>query len=111
MVSDYRNSVVFAGYQAGGTRGQKLLQGKSSIRIFGEDIEVKASISKIPGFSAHADYSEMIDLLKHSADFQPQKVFVVHGEEDAADEFRLHLEDEFNWDVCVPEYKDSFELI
>lgn len=110
MVSDYRNSVVFAGYQAGGTRGQKLLQGKSSIRIFGEDIAVKASISKIPGFSAHADYSEMIELLKQSTDFQPKKVFVVHGEEDAADEFRLHLEGEFNWDVSVPEYKDSFEL-
>lgn len=111
MVSDYRNSVVFAGYQAGGTRGQKLLQGKSSIRIFGEEIEVKASISKIPGFSAHADYSEMIDLLKQSTGFQPKKVFVVHGEVDAADEFRIHLEDEFNWNVCIPEYKDSFDLI
>lgn len=111
MVTNHRNSIVFAGYQAGGTRGQKLLQGSSAIRIFGQDFDVKASIHKLPGFSAHADYSEMVSWLRETQDFHPKKVFVVHGEPDAADEFRIHLQDEFNWDVSVPDYKDRVNLV
>lgn len=111
MVSDHRNAIVFAGYQAGGTRGHKLLRGATSIRIFGQDYEVKAEVLTIPGFSAHADYSEMLEWLQDSQNFHPKKVFVTHGDSDAADDFRMHLHNEFKWDVCVPDYKDQFELL
>jgi metallo-beta-lactamase family protein len=110
LIQNYRNTIVFAGYQAGGTRGQKLTSGTKKIRIFGRECKVNASIKSIPGFSAHADYKEMIDWLKQTKKLSPKQVFVTHGEADAADEFRLHLKDEFNWKVTVPDYLDEFQV-
>jgi metallo-beta-lactamase family protein len=110
LIQDHRNTIVFAGYQAGGTRGQKLTSGSKKIRIFGKDIDVEAEIDTIPGFSAHADYNEMIRWLKQSNNLAPKHVFVTHGEEEAADAFRLHLKDAFNWDVSVPDYLEEFQI-
>ena len=98
------------GYQAGGTRGRKLLNGTTSVRIFGQEVDVKANIEEIDTLSAHADYNEMIEWLKQSKDLNPKQVFIVHGEPDAADEFRLHLQDQLGWTATVPEYLSEHEV-
>ncbi|VAW37313.1 Metallo-beta-lactamase family protein, RNA-specific [hydrothermal vent metagenome] len=108
FLPDNRNTIVFTGYQAGGTRGQKLRDGAKHLQIFGREVEVTANIEKIPSFSAHADYREMIDWLKQSKNLNPKQVFVVHGEADAADEFRLRLKKEFGWHITVPYYLSEF---
>jgi len=82
MLPDHRNTVVFTGYQAHGTRGRDLVDGVKQIKMFGEYVPVKAEVLIDDGFSAHADQSELIDWAK-GLDPQPAQVFVVHGEEGA----------------------------
>ena len=110
LLPDYRNTVIMVGYQAGGTRGRKLLNGCTSVRIFGQEVDVKASIKEIDTFSAHADYNEMIQWLKQSKDLKPKQIFIVHGEPEAADEFRLHLKDQLGWTATVPDYLSEYEV-
>ena len=101
MAPDHRNSIVFAGYQAGGTRGAKLVGGARSVRIFGEDITVNAEVVSLPAMSAHADASQLIDWLK-TLKKVPNHVFVTHGEPDAADALRWRIEHELGWSASVP---------
>ena len=101
MAPDHRNSIVFAGYQAGGTRGAKLVGGARSVRIFGEDITVNAEVVSLPAMSAHADASQLIDWLK-TLKKVPKHVFVTHGEPDAADALRWRIEHELGWSASVP---------
>jgi metallo-beta-lactamase family protein len=101
MAPDHRNSIVFAGYQAGGTRGAKLVDGARSVRIFGEDIAVNAEVVSLPSMSAHADASQLIDWLKTLKKI-PKHVFVTHGEPDAADALRWRIEHELGWSASVP---------
>ena len=110
MLPDNRNAVVMAGYQAGGTRGRKLLDGDQLVKIFGQDVPVKARIEAIETLSAHADYQELIGWLKSSDNLHPKQVFVVHGEPDAADAFRLQLQDQLGWQVKVPDYQSVHQL-
>jgi metallo-beta-lactamase family protein len=110
FLPDNRNSIVFAGYQAGGTRGSKLLKQPNYIRIFGIDINVKAKIHELSSFSAHADYKEMTHWLKQSKISNPEKIFLVHGEPEASDEFRVHLKDQFGWEATIPDYLSEYQL-
>lgn len=110
FLPDYKNTIIMVGYQAGGTRGRKLLNGSSSLRIFGQDVDVKANIEEIDTLSAHADYNEIIQWLKQAKNLSPKQVFVVHGEPEAADEFRLHLKDQLNWTATVPDYMSEHEV-
>ena len=88
-----KNTVLFVGYQARGTLGRIILEGAEKVRLLGTEVVVKAKIEKINAFSAHADYN---DLLKWMGGFKekPTKVFVTHGEEDSAEDFKLKLEKE-----------------
>jgi metallo-beta-lactamase family protein len=98
---DHRNSIIFSGFQAAGTRGAKLLAGERTARIFGQDIEINAEVISLPGMSAHADAGQIISWLKTLA-IPPKQVFVTHGEPEAADALRLRIKDELKWDVQVP---------
>jgi len=82
MLPDHRNTVVFTGYQAVGTRGADLVAGAKQIKMFGQYVPVKAEILLDDGFSAHADQSELLDWVK-SLTPKPKTVFVVHGEDGA----------------------------
>ena len=101
MASDHRNSVVFAGYQAAGTRGAKMLAGDQTVRIFGEDIAINAEVVSLPSMSAHADAGQLITWMKTLKKI-PKHVFVTHGEPASADALRLRISRELGWDVSVP---------
>jgi metallo-beta-lactamase family protein len=103
MAPNPRNHIVFPGFQVGGTRGAKLIQGATEVKIFGEYVAVKATVSHLEGFSGHADASELMQWLRgfHSP---PRQTFVVHGEPQASDALRTRIADELGWKVCVPEH-------
>jgi metallo-beta-lactamase family protein len=107
---DDRNSIVFVGFQAYGTRGRLLSEGAREIRIFGTDYPVRAQIHVIDSFSAHGDYSE---ILRWLAGFKrtPLKTFLVHGEPKAIEAMKDHITSAHHgWQVEAPEYLQSFEL-
>lgn len=109
LASDHRNSIVFAGYQAGGTRGAKMVAGDPTIRIYGEDIRINAEVVSLPSMSAHADAGQLIDWLK-TLKKPPLHIFVTHGEPQASDALRMRIKKECGWDVSVPLLGQRVEL-
>ncbi len=101
LAGDHRNSIVFAGFQAGGTRGARLVAGERSVRIFGEDVRINAEVVSLSSMSAHADAGQLIDWMK-TAPKAPRHVFVNHGEPNAADALRVRIGRELHWDASVP---------
>jgi metallo-beta-lactamase family protein len=106
---DPRNAIVLCGYQAGGTRGAALAAGNRQLRIFGQDIHVGAEVAQLAAGSAHADAEEILAWLR-TAPQPPRKVFVTHGEPDAADALRARIEHELGWPAHFPEYLERVEL-
>lgn len=88
---NHKNSVVFVGYAAHGTLARRIIDGEERVRIFGEEIPVRASIHTIGGFSAHADQAELLDWHRHTGG--PETTFLVHGEEDSMNSFAKKLKD------------------
>lgn len=106
---DPRNSILFAGFQAGGTRGAAIVQGVESIKIHGEQIPVRAEVAMIGNLSAHADADETLDWLR-GFESPPRRTFVTHGEPVSADALRHRIEEELRWDCSVPDYLEKVEL-
>lgn len=106
---DHRNTLLFSGYQAAGTRGRKLLEGARETKIYGQWLPINAEIAELPMMSAHADSDE---LMRWLSGFQraPRRVFVVHGEADASEALRERIQRELGWSVCVPLQGQEFEL-
>jgi metallo-beta-lactamase family protein len=103
------NTVLLAGFQAPGTRGEALRSHAEAVKIFGEYVPVRAEIVELHSMSAHADYVELVDWLK-SVKTAPHRVFITHGEIPAATGFRTHLDKSFGWDAEIPEYKETVLL-
>jgi metallo-beta-lactamase family protein len=97
-------SVIFVGYAARGTLARQIIDGAKQVRIFGDEIQVRASIHTIGGFSAHADQAQLLDWHSHT---QADRTFLVHGEEDALQAFSRLLKDTR---VEIPELHQSYEL-
>lgn len=106
---DERNTILLAGFQAGGTRGDRLARGEKEIKIHGAMWPVKAQIEKLDNLSAHADYREILGWLDNFTE-APRKTFVVHGEADAAASMCDKIRDRFGWETTVPDYLDTEEL-
>jgi len=107
---DERNSVVFVGFQAAGTRGRYLVEGARTIKIYGVEYPVRARIESIEGFSAHGDYNEILRWLE-GFKTPPRKTFLVHGEPRAVVAMRDHIREKHPaWDIAIPKYLESFEL-
>jgi metallo-beta-lactamase family protein len=106
---DPRNAIVLCGYQAGGTRGAALAAGNKQLRIFGQDVQVGAEVIQLAAGSAHADADEILAWLR-TAPKPPRKVFVTHGEPDAADALRARIEHELGWPAHFPEYLEHVDL-
>lgn len=109
MAPDDRNAILFCGHQAGGTRGEAMINGAQVVRIHGQDIRVRASVVKIDGLSAHADGNEIIAWLKHFK-LAPIQTFITHGEPAGADGLRLKIERELNWQCEVPEHLSCYHI-
>lgn len=107
---DPKNTILFSGFQAGGTRGAAMLEGAKEIKIHGEYVPVNAEIAIIDNLSAHADANEIITWLKHF-DTPPKQTFITHGEPIAADTLRLKIEEKLGWEVYVPDYLETVDLV
>jgi len=107
----WRNNaaVVFVGYQADGTLGQRLKQGEKEVKIFGEEIKVKANIYSIEGFSGHGDRDDLIAWLKEIKT-TPKKTFIVHGEDDAREDFAEAIKTEIGIDTIIPKKDEEFKV-
>ncbi|MYM95432.1 MBL fold metallo-hydrolase RNA specificity domain-containing protein [Duganella vulcania] len=109
FASDARNTILFAGFQAGGTRGAAMLDGAPEIKIYGEYVPLRASVKQIDNLSAHADAGEILSWLGHFEQ-APKRTFITHGEPAAADALRHRIEEQLHWNCHVPEYLEQQEL-
>ncbi|HJV61303.1 MAG TPA: MBL fold metallo-hydrolase [Albitalea sp.] len=106
---DWRNTILFTSFQAGGTRGAAMVAGAPTIRIHGEDVPVRAEVAMIENLSAHADAGEIVDWLR-GFERPPRQTFITHGEPPAADALRLRIEHELGWHCRMPDYLETVHL-
>ncbi|MCU6482100.1 metallo-beta-lactamase family protein [Arthrobacter silviterrae] len=106
---DPKNAIVLAGYQAPGTRGAALAGGQRTLRIYGEDVTVRAEVAALDGFSAHADSDALVRWMQ-SAPKPPRMTYITHGEPDSADALRLRIKHELGWHARVPEHLETISL-
>lgn len=103
---DPRNTILFSGFQAAGTRGAAMTSGAETVKIHGQYFPVRAEIVNLSMMSAHADSAELLDWLRNFR-AQPRMTFITHGEPVAADTLRRSIGEELGWACCVPEYCDQ----
>jgi len=101
--ADPKNTILFTGFQAGGTRGAAMVAGAQSIKMYGHYIPVRAEVHNLSMLSAHADQQE---LLRWAGSFKtpPRTTFIVHGEPQGADALRHALEEKLGWNCVVPDH-------
>jgi metallo-beta-lactamase family protein len=109
LIGDHRNTILFTGFQAGGTRGDRLLKGEKLIKIHGEMYPVKAQIEELRNTSAHSDYEEILQWLGNFKK-APKTTFITHGEKEAANHLKAKIEKQLGWNVVIPEYLQSKNL-
>jgi len=102
-------TLLFIGYQAEGTLGRHLQSGGKTARIDGEEFPVRCRVRSISGFSAHADEHELTAWLGHFGD-EPRRVFIVHGDPDAAQAFAERVRTELGMDPYLPHYRETVTL-
>lgn len=103
------DTLVIVGFQPEGTRGRKILNGDESVRIFGQEVQVRCRVDSIDGLSAHADRKELLRWL-NGFDQSPKQCFVIHGEPEASIALRATIEHKLKWNAVIPEYLESFDL-
>jgi metallo-beta-lactamase family protein len=101
---DARNTVLFVGYQAAGTRGRSLVEGAKNVRIHGQQVSVNATIEKIDSMSAHADRGEILRWLGTFPE-RPDRLVLVHGEPAPMDALKATIEQRLSWQVVTPEHR------
>ncbi len=104
-----QNTVLFIGYQAEGTRGRAILDGKDSVKIFGTQVPVNAHIESISGFSGHGDYEEILAWLS-AFNHPPKMTYLVHGESDVSNALAGKIRRKLGWKVTVPEMGQKIEF-
>lgn len=104
-----QNTILFIGYQAEGTRGRTILEGKSEVKIHGNYVPIRAQIEQISSFSGHADYNEILAWLM-AFNRKPKMTFVVHGEPAASTALAEKIKEKFGWNVVIPQFGDAFDL-
>ena len=106
---DARNSIVFSGYQAEGTLGRRLIEGADEVRLFGENIAVKAEIHSLHGISGHADMNGLLAWVQ-SFDKKPEMIFVNHGDEDSCEAFKNTLAEKYSYTAEAPYSGTQYDL-
>jgi metallo-beta-lactamase family protein len=103
------NTIVFAGFQAGGTRGAAMLAGAKEVKIHGSYVPIRAEVVALGNLSAHADANELMAWLR-AFEKPPRCTFITHGEPAASDALRMRIKDELGWQVQVPDHLEKVEL-
>jgi metallo-beta-lactamase family protein len=109
LLPDPEATLVFVGYQAAGTTGRRISNGEQEVKVMGQWVPVRCRIEHIGGFSAHADWGEVLQWLA-GMPAAPRRTFLTHGEPDAANAMAGHIRDRFGWTVAVPQYGEKFSL-
>lgn len=104
------STILFVGFQAVGTLGRTILEGATSVKLFGEEIAVKAHIENLKGISGHGDQAGLIQWLE-GMEHKPKKVFVVHGEDQVCDIFANHIKEKYGFDSYAPYSGAQFDLL
>ncbi|MBX2896672.1 MAG: MBL fold metallo-hydrolase [Cyclobacteriaceae bacterium] len=102
------DTVLFAGYQAEGSRGRRIQDGEPMVKIFGEQVPVKCHVKTVNGLSAHADQAELLQWLNNFKE-SPKLTFITHGETASANTLAEKLKAK-NWNTVIPRYLETFEL-
>ena len=106
---DPRNTILFVGFQAAGTRGAAIVSGADSVKIHGQFVPIRAQVVNLQELSAHADRADLLRWLA-AAPTAPRRVFVNHGEPAAADSLRAAIGQDLGWDALVPEHRSVVTL-
>ncbi len=106
---DHRNTVLFVGFQAAGTRGQTIKSGAEAVKMHGREVRIRARIEAMENLSAHADYGEMLGWLGQFKK-APRTTFLVHGEPKAASALKDKITQQLKWNVEVPPYLQKVTL-
>jgi metallo-beta-lactamase family protein len=106
---DKRNTVLFVGYQAAGTRGRQLVEGAREVKIRGQFVAVNARVEKIDSMSAHADSQETLRWLGGFTT-PPRVTYLVHGEPGPMDALKAAIESKLNWKVMTPAHLEHVDL-
>jgi metallo-beta-lactamase family protein len=106
---DPRCTILFAGYQAAGTRGQAMMAGAKTITIHGAEIAVNAEVQNLSMLSAHADQDELMRWLRHFKS-SPHRTFMIHGESHASTALATRITGEFGWSCHIPKHFEPLEL-
>ncbi len=108
-IGKIETAVLLAGFQAAGTRGRKLLEGVSELKIYGKEYPVEAEVINLEVLSAHADQPEMLDWMSEIKS-APEHTFIVHGEAEAAATFKEKIKEQYGWESTVPELYSIVEI-
>jgi metallo-beta-lactamase family protein len=108
-VSRPESTILFVGYQAAGTLGRQLADGAPLVRILGTEHEVRARVARISGLSAHADRRELLAWLS-ALRRPPRRIFVTHGDHEAAVALGEYLTEQAGWQTVVPSYRETHVL-
>ena len=103
------DTFLIAGFQAEGTRGRNLLEGKPTIKIYGEEVPVKCKVEHMASMSGHADREELFQWMSNFKE-KPKLTFCTHGEGERLIRYAEAIRQKFGWNVSVPDYLDSVEL-
>lgn len=106
---DPRNTILFVGYQAAGTRGRQLIEGAQSVKMYGQQVPVRARVAKLNSMSAHADAEEILRWLR-TFPRRPAVTYLVHGEPPAQAVLQARIEKELGWTVQVPAHAEQVPL-
>ena len=109
ILPDERSTVLFVGFQAAGTTGRRILDGEREVRIFKRPVPVRCRVERIGGFSAHADWKEVLRWLEGMPS-APRRSFTTHGEPEAAAAMADHIRERYGWTVEAPHYGQRVEL-
>lgn len=109
VAPDPASTILFAGFQAPGTRGAALVAGAKTIKIHGEHVAVRAEVANLAMLSGHADADEIMRWLGGFRQ-APRRTFITHGEPDASDALRQRIETELGWSCQVPQHGEQVLL-
>jgi metallo-beta-lactamase family protein len=106
---DPRNTVLFIGFQAQGTRGYTIKSGAPEVKIYGEMIPIRTEVAVFEQFSDHADTPELLEWL-HTFQEKPQTTYLVHGDPDASSKLQGAMKQELGWNVQIAHYMQKADV-